>query len=703
MKITKKTLLTRSLLMLSCFQMTSVMASDPYGSGWYGGVGGAGAPASRSGAGAHSSEEDVDIDQLMKDIMIAEKSVCRRSQEIDPLGKKTKVIVLGVTGAGKSTVLHALAGKKLMVKKGESKIEIHVPEDQKLGELSVGHMYRSETTLPVSWQEERGLFYWDCPGFMDTRGAAQDIINAFAVDSLFSPPTRIKTLLIMQESEITSRGGGAFDRFHKLAQLLTNFDQLKQSLSLVVTKGGEDGYTPQQILGGVKGREHPLLAFFIANPDRVFSFPKPPSSADGHEYTLFEDRDRLIRALKSPPVVNPAHSISLDDKAIVHVVGMMQKLDDIGELLRNFSSSMQDEYRTKELEALRKWEVFVRELTALRDDDMGKPDKLADILQHSIPSNPAKFQEILERISSTRRISTFLEKLCASNLEGAVDMKGIPEILRPLLRNMAAELHELVENKTLIEEQKQKTQAIAEELERQRIEAEQKEQEQKRKLEESEARSKEKTDKLQRQVDAEAEAARIAREEGEKRIKEYEQKSAKEAAKLQAKLEEEVKAGKIAREEADRRAVAYQKEAAEEAAKLQARVEEEAKAGRAAREEAERQLLDYQRRSAEDIRKSNEEYERRMEELRSKMEREEARAARAVEEMKHALDEKDRQTNEKIRGIEESSRRTLEDMKKQSDEQLAKMRGQAEEKVKKKRWGFGVLPDGRIVRYELPN
>jgi hypothetical protein len=668
---------------------------------------GAGEPASRVGSVSASREEDaVDIDKLMEDIVLAEKSVFRRVQEIDSLGHKTKVIVLGITGAGKSTVLHALAGKKLMVKRGAGKMEIHVPEDQRLGELSVGHMYRSETTLPVSWYDESDLFYWDCPGFMDTRGASQDIINAFAVDSLFSPPTRIKTLLIMQESEITNRGGGAFDRFHKLGQLLTDFVQLKQSLSLVITKGGGEGFTPQQILEGVEGREHPLLAFFIANPDRVFSFPKPPASADGHEYTLFEDRDKLIRALKSPPVVNPKHSINLDPSAIVHVVGMMQKLDDIGELLRNFSSSMQDEYRTKELEALRKWEVFVSELISLRDDDMGKPDNLADILQRSIPSNPTKFQEILERISSTRRISTFLEKLCASNLEGAVDIKGIPEILRPLLRNMAAELHELVENKTLIEEQKQKTQAIAEELERQRIEAEHKEQEQKRQLEELEARSKEETDKLQRQVNAEAEAARIAREEGEKRIKEHEQKSAEEAARLQAKLEEEVKAGKIAREESERRMREYEHQSAEEAARLQARVEEEAKAGKAAREESERQLLEYQKRSAEDIKRANEESERKLEELRSKMEREEARAARAVEEMKRALDEKDRQTNDKIRGIEESSRKTLEDMKKQSEAQLSAMKEEAAKKAERERkpkgeWGYGYLPNGRIVKYRL--
>jgi energy-coupling factor transporter ATP-binding protein EcfA2 len=442
------------------------------------------------------------LDRLMGNIKEAEKGVRQQIAQMgSSLAETTRVIVLGVTGSGKSTLLHALAGKRLIVRKGSGKMEIDVAPGETLPGFAVGHGVASVTTLPVSWYDGRNkVFYWDCPGFMDTRGPEQDIINAFAVDSLFEPPARIKTLLVLQESEITdSRMTNALSRLDKLGKLLTNQRQLQESLSLVVTKGDGE-FEPIDMLRDVMqtmGQEslsiHPLIRFFSERPELVFSLPKPPRSADGKEYNpLFKDRERIIRNLQTCAVENPAHSINLDASSIVYVTGMMSRIDNVDELIGKFAGYMQEEYRTKQLEDLKRWDDFINKLSGLKDDEIDRPEKLV-LFFENIPSNHQKFKDVIDRISSTRRIFSFLEKVSRENLSGTIKLKGIPEVLRPLLNNIKAELHELIQSKELIELQKQKTLKIEEELKTQKEEADRKEKEQKKQLQELEARAKEET------------------------------------------------------------------------------------------------------------------------------------------------------------------------------------------------------------------
>ena len=53
------------------------------------------------------------------------------------------------------------------------------------------------TTVPNKWHDaENNITYWDCPGFEDNRGPAQDIANAFFIKNLFTIP-KLKIMLVV--------------------------------------------------------------------------------------------------------------------------------------------------------------------------------------------------------------------------------------------------------------------------------------------------------------------------------------------------------------------------------------------------------------------------------------------------------------------------------------------------------------------------
>jgi hypothetical protein len=486
-------------------------------------------------------------DHILADIKAAEDQVISQFAAKPEIREATRVVVLGVTGAGKSTLLHGLANKRLLVNEdagGTASIE--VARGEMLPGFDVRGGAASVTTIPGGWYDaENRLVFWDCPGFGDSRGANQDIINAFAIDVILQSPAKIKVLLVAQQSEIVdSRMINLMNRFEKLSKTFQNIRDLEDSVSLVVTKKTARFKAIPAIEKAIREIEaggqkpHSLASFFARNPDRIFSLPIPPDSAamGDHYNPYFTDRNLIIGHLQTRPAVNPSHSIDLDPTCEVYIMGMLKKLDDPGQLLTDLGRDMQSEYRIQELDALKGWQGFVGRLSALSDEDMNIPKRLVSLIEETIPSGLVKFKGTLDRILGTNRIFIFLDKVYRG-LGGVVRQKPISETLKPMLRDMESELTQLVTSKQLIAEQKQATEKLQGDLEQQKIAAEEAEAENKRKMQEFEERSKEESAKLQERLNEEVEAGKLARAEADKQLKEHEvaAKQARKEAKIKMK------------------------------------------------------------------------------------------------------------------------------------------------------------------------
>ena len=331
-------------------------------------------------------------------ISVAERDVRRRMSE-ESLDD-TRALVLGITGSGKSTLIHGLAGKSLVVRRtpdtldrdGRSvigKLVIEPASDAAaLPGFIIGHGYLAATTTPYSWRDEsNGLVYWDCPGFADSRGAGQDIVNAFAIDQLFTHPSKIKIMLVVGASEFeVQRGASAFERFKKLTEIMPS--RLTDALSLVISRAEkEDGsfdYYHSNLVGAASEIERdparagnlvsvlPLIKFFAANKRNIFYFPKAEHEGS---YEEFRDRERLIANLQYTPVVNPDHAVSLDGSAKIVIYEIMKKLGEVYIFIQDLFGFVQTEYRGKDVSAMREWLNCFDSLSQSPASNVDSPEK----------------------------------------------------------------------------------------------------------------------------------------------------------------------------------------------------------------------------------------------------------------------------------------------------------------------------------------
>ena len=84
----------------------------------------------------------------------------------------TRIILIGKTGAGKSSLANELPGCNLHILKDENNI-IKVDVENPL--FKIGNVMNSETTVPnIVADDDHKLLYCDAPGFSDARGPYQD-------------------------------------------------------------------------------------------------------------------------------------------------------------------------------------------------------------------------------------------------------------------------------------------------------------------------------------------------------------------------------------------------------------------------------------------------------------------------------------------------------------------------------------------------
>ena len=153
-----------------------------------------------------------------------------------------RVIIVGITGSGKSSVTCSLANKELKVGIGKGNRVILVGEGIQAGGKSV-------TRKPsISIDREKGVILIDCPGFEDTEGCIQEIIISFYMDCLFKKlnniPNKFKIMLVVQVSDLESqRGSGVLSNIIRLKKMFTNHEQLRKGICFVITKSDPE-YSP---------------------------------------------------------------------------------------------------------------------------------------------------------------------------------------------------------------------------------------------------------------------------------------------------------------------------------------------------------------------------------------------------------------------------------------------------------------------------
>lgn len=154
------------------------------------------------------------LDKRIQDLRVDEVFAGISKLEEDGYGdaqNRPISMFIGATRCGKSTTTNLFLGNPLIVKKDDDqsvppplrKIVLVEQKDSGGKFPVIGTKTTSETTVPMKYMLEDGGILWDCPGFGDSRGPQQEIINAWFVSRLFKTSPGVKLFNLCSAQSIT--------------------------------------------------------------------------------------------------------------------------------------------------------------------------------------------------------------------------------------------------------------------------------------------------------------------------------------------------------------------------------------------------------------------------------------------------------------------------------------------------------------------
>lgn len=171
------------------------------------------------GSDSVEDEEMEDVFQPMDrpfDMGLLGSCIERGSQILESVKGKDVVIVLGKTGAGKSTFIQGIAGKKMCTTKHSTTyfgntVDKHVYEvEDPMPNFEIGHDKCSKTRFVNGFTHkaasQRELVYLDSPGFEDTNGCEVDIATSVVLGQVAKVCRSLRFVMLVNCSLLDDRG-----------------------------------------------------------------------------------------------------------------------------------------------------------------------------------------------------------------------------------------------------------------------------------------------------------------------------------------------------------------------------------------------------------------------------------------------------------------------------------------------------------------
>ncbi|CAF0960078.1 unnamed protein product [Brachionus calyciflorus] len=212
---------------------------------------------------------------LLDFIKQAEKNMSLETNQ-NSIVRKKALMVMGLTGTGKSTLVNYLNDVPLVGKRINRKLVIALKYAgfSLPGGFSIGHKAQSETLYPAVYSRNEDDFtYIDNPGFRDTRGLSIELANGFFRELVTKNVEQLKFLLLLSHEDLNQRGQQFRESMKGFQDFLGIFDNgdpitISKSIGIVVTRVENDGDSDEEMIASFKER----LLQIIKNEKRDRNF-----------------------------------------------------------------------------------------------------------------------------------------------------------------------------------------------------------------------------------------------------------------------------------------------------------------------------------------------------------------------------------------------------------------------------------------------
>lgn len=169
-----------------------------------------------------------------------DKLINKGAPIIDSVTQKDIVLVLGNTGAGKSTTINYLLGGKAE-NTGDSRDPIVSYPDPNDERAKVGrNTGRSKTVFPRAYENKDKSIYHLCdtPGFEETRGIEKVVVVSASTKAAIKKARAIKALMVVIDysSFSSEKAAGLVALSKQLGKLIKNTDNLSSSILFIISK-----------------------------------------------------------------------------------------------------------------------------------------------------------------------------------------------------------------------------------------------------------------------------------------------------------------------------------------------------------------------------------------------------------------------------------------------------------------------------------
>ncbi len=166
--------------------------------------------------------------------------------------KKQAIMVLGLTGVGKSTLVNYLNDIPLKCAKinGVWRIDLENPNITLECGFKIGHK-NSETIYPSACTPPGKLVsFIDNPGFQDNRGFEIEIANSFFREQIIENVEDLKFLILLNHGDVLDRRVQFFENIKRFSDFLGIFNSnetnvlrnFSKSIGIIVSKVNNDFY-----------------------------------------------------------------------------------------------------------------------------------------------------------------------------------------------------------------------------------------------------------------------------------------------------------------------------------------------------------------------------------------------------------------------------------------------------------------------------